>query len=222
MKKRLVGGIIAAALFAAFTYLVMTYDVAPVGPQNTEVGFSHLNSRIHDLTGVNMSWYDATDILGYAAIAVAALFAIAGFIQLISRKSLLKVDKEILALGVLFFIVIGFYVGFEKVIINYRPVIMPGEIYPEASYPSSHTMLICTVMGAVAILMGSYIRNKGIRVLLQLVCLAVIVVTVAGRLYCGVHWFTDIIGGLILSAALLLLFSAVIHAKPKTGYVGKH
>ena len=225
MKKRLSAGIIMAALFAAFTYLVTTYDIAAVGPQGTEVGFSHINSRFHEMTGVNMGWYEVTDVLGYAAIALAALFAVAGLVQMIRRRSLLKVDREIISLGVLFVAVIAFYVGFEKFIINYRPVIMPGEIYPEASYPSSHTMLVCAVMGAAMILTGRYIRSRFLAGLLRVLFAAVMVMTVCGRLYCGVHWLTDIIGGLLLSAALLLLFSAAVYRKTdraEQGYTARH
>lgn len=209
MKKSFIG-ILLLALFGGFTYLVKTFDVAAIGPQGTEVGFSHLNQKVHELTGVNMQWYEHTDLLGYAAIGIAALFAVAGLIQLIRRKSLFAVDREILALGVLFIVVIGLYIGFEKFIINYRPIIMPGESSPEASYPSSHTMLIITVFGATMMLIRRYFGKGFISGLLRLVCLAVILVTVGGRLYCGVHWFTDIIGGLLLSMGLLELFGGVI------------
>ncbi len=210
IMKKTICGILLLALFGGFTYLVRTFDVAAIGPQGTEVGFSHLNQRVHDLTGVNMQWYEHTDLLGYAAIGIAALFAVAGLIQLIRRKSLFAVDREILALGLLFIVVIGLYIGFEKFIINYRPIIMPGETYPEASYPSSHTMLIVTVFGATMMLIRRYFGKGFISGLLRLVCLAVILVTVGGRLYCGVHWFTDIVGGLLLSMGLLEIFGGVI------------
>ena len=213
MTKRLFTGILLGALFAGFTYLVTTFDVAAAGPDGTSIGFSALNLKFHELTGVNMKWYQLTDYLGYFAIGVAAVFALAGLVQLIQRKSLFKVDREIICLGILFVIVIGFYVGFEKFIINYRPVIMPGASEVEASYPSSHTMLIITVMGATMLLLGNYMKKGFLLTLLRLICLAVILVTVGGRLYCGVHWLTDIIGGVLLSFALIELYGAAIYKK---------
>lgn len=222
MIKKLLTGIFTGAVFVAFTYLVKTFDVAAIGPNGTEVGFAKINQKVHDLTGVHMKWYEITDYLGYLAIGVAALFALAGLIQWIRRKNLFKVDKEILCLGVLFIIVIGFYVGFEKFIINYRPIIMPGATAPEASYPSSHTMLIITVMGATMILLRKYIKNNFFRSLLGFICLAIILVTVCGRLYCGVHWFTDIVGGVLLSITLIEFFGAAVSgrkAKPATGEI---
>lgn len=207
--KRVIGAVISGALFAGLIVLLKRYDVAPVGPQGTEVGFSHINQMVHDLTGVNMFLYDVTDFIGYGAILVCALFALAGFIQLVKRRSLLKVDREILSLGVLFVAVIGCYVFFEKYIINYRPIIMPGEVYPEASFPSSHTMLVVTVMVAVMIVSDKYFGDL-FGAFIRVLCFITALGTVAGRLWCGVHWLTDIIGALLLSATLLFLFAAAL------------
>jgi len=207
--KRVIWAVITGALFAALIVLLGRYDVAAIGPAGTEVGFSHINQFVHNLTGVNMLWYEITDYIGYGAIAVCGMFALAGFVQMIKRRSLLKVDREIWALGGLFIAVIGCYVFFEKFIVNYRPIIMPGETAPEASFPSSHTMLIMTVMIAVMIVSDKYF-GQGLGVLVRVLCFVITLVTVGGRLYCGVHWFTDIIGGILLSATLLFLFAAVV------------
>ena len=212
--KRVIGAVITGALFAGLIVMLRIYDVAAIGPAGTEVGFSHINQFIHDLTGVNMLWYDITDYIGYGAIAVCGMFAVAGLVQMIKRRSLLKVDREIWALGGLFIAVIGCYVFFEKYIINYRPVVMPGETAPEASFPSSHTMLIMTVMIAVMIVSDKYF-SRGLGVLVRVACFLITLVTIGGRLWCGVHWFTDIIGGILLSATLLFLFAAAVSAGGK-------
>lgn len=209
--KKVTGALVFGGLFAALVVLLGRYDVAPIGPEDTEVGFSHLNNMVHELTGVNMLWYDITDYIGYAAIAVCALFALAGFVQMVKRRSLLKVDREILSLGALFVVVIGLYVFFEKFIINYRPVIMPDAVEPEASFPSSHTMLVMTVFIAVMIISDKYLKGVA-GVLVRILCFLTVIVTIGGRLWCGVHWFTDIIGGVLLSAALLFLFRAAVSA----------
>lgn len=207
--KRIIGAVISGTLFTALIVLLGRYDVAAIGPQGTEIGFSHVNQFVHNLTGVHMFWYELTDYIGYTAILVCALFALAGFIQMVKRRSLMKVDREIWALGGLFVAVIGCYVFFEKYIINYRPIIMPGETAPEASFPSSHTMLIMTVMIAVMIVSDKYFGDL-FGPLVRILCFLTVLITVGGRLYCGVHWFTDIIGGILLSATLLFLFAAVV------------
>ena len=209
-KGRLLISGISGALFALLIALLHFVDVKSVGAKSTSVGLSHLNRFVFELTGVNMVWYNITDWLGLAAIFAAFLFAATGLVQVIKRRSILKVDKEILALGGLYILVIGIYVLFENVIVNYRPIIMPGCSNPEASFPSSHTMLVCVIMGSTIIIIGKYIKKKTLCRVIRGMCAAVIAVTVVGRLISGVHWFTDILGGLLISTFLLALYSAFV------------
>jgi undecaprenyl-diphosphatase len=210
MEKKSAVTIASTLMFIIWILVIKTVDVAKIGPQNTAVGLSHINKNIHELFGVNMVWYNITEVIGFVAIGVAAIFAIIGFVQLIKRKSLFKVDKEIIALGGLFVVVIGLYALFEKVIINYRPVIMEGSNEVEASFPSSHTMLICTVMGGTIIIIGKYIKDAKVAKILRIVCGVMILITVCGRLVSGVHWFTDIVGGVLISVALVGAFSVAV------------
>ena len=183
-------GLLLTVILIALVRLVV---VAPIGADGTSIGLSHLNQFVFDLFGVNMLWYNITDWLGVAAVLTGFVFAVTGLVQLIKRRSLLKVDREILSLGGLYIVVIGLYLFFENVIINYRPIIMPDNTSPEASFPSSHTMLVCVIMGSAAMLINRYIRNKPLNRILRAVCYVIIGVTVVGRLIAGVHWFTDIL-----------------------------
>ena len=201
--------------------LVRFVDVRPIGPEGTSIGLSRLNGFFFRLSGVNILWYHITDWLGVAAILVAFLFAMAGFVQLIKRRSILKVDREILALGGLYIVVIGLYVLFEIMIVNYRPIIMPDGTHPEASFTSSHTMLVCVIMGSAIMLIGKYVKEKRICRVLRGICAAIIGMTVIGRLIAGVHWFTDIVGGVLISIFLLSLFSEVLKRTRRNTIEGK-
>ena len=212
--RRLLTSGVGLLLTVILIALIRFVDVAPIGAQGTSIGLSHLNQFVFDFFGVNMLWYNITDWLGIAAVLTAFLFAIIGLVQLIKRRSLLKVDREILALGVLYLVVIGLYIIFETVIINYRPIIMPDNTRPEASFPSSHTMLVCVIMGSAVMLINNYIKNKALNRTLRAICFVIIGVTVFGRLIAGVHWFTDILGGITISVTLLSLYKEVIsHGK---------
>ena len=82
--------------------------------------------------------------MGLVPIVVCLVFAGVGLIQLIKRRSIFKVDADIMILGVYFAVVILAYVIFEIIPINYRPILIEGRM--EASYPSSTTLLVLSVM----------------------------------------------------------------------------
>ncbi len=204
MKKRFIIAAVCMGLFLLLILLVKVVDVAAVGPEGTKIGLSKLNVGIHEMFGEHLGWYTFTNVLGILAILVACCFAVIGGVQLIYRRSLMKVDKEILLLGCLYIVTLALYVFFEKVIVNYRPMLMPGGEGPEASFPSSHTMLVCVIMGSGLRLLKKYTKkNQTLQLVLTVVFCLILALTVAGRLLSGVHWFTDVLGGLLLSAALL-------------------
>lgn len=141
-----------------------------------------------------------------AAIFIALGFAVLGLIQWIKRKNILKVDSSILVLGVFYIIVFGAYVFFEFHVINCRPILINGIL--EASYPSSTTMLAMCVLPTDMMEFHRLIKNVKIRNIVNTLCGLFTAFMVIGRLICGVHWFTDILGGAIFSMAMILLYRA--------------
>lgn len=207
MKKRrkeilLCGGLFAIAII--YTLLVKYIDVQAIGPNDSLVGFATINNFMFNLTGVNMLWYDITDWWGFVPLFIAFIYAIIGFIQMIKRRSILKVDKEILGLCVYYIIVIGLYIFFETYVINYRPILMDGIL--EASYPSSHTLLSVCICGSSLIINKYLFKNKNFFKAENIISILSILVIVIGRFISGVHWFTDIIGAILISIALLKAF----------------
>lgn len=207
MKKRrkeilLCGGLFAIAII--YTLLVKYIDVQAIGPNDSLVGFATINNFMFNLTGVNMLWYDITDWWGFVPLFIAFIYAIIGFTQMIKRRSILKVDKEILGLGVYYIIVIGLYIFFETYVINYRPILMDGIL--EASYPSSHTLLSVCICGSSLIINKYLFKNKNFFKAENIISILSILVIVIGRFISGVHWFTDIIGAILISIALLKAF----------------
>lgn len=197
-----------AVLFVAFTLIVKFADVEPIGPEGTSVGLAALNKAVSDALGFNRTLYDVTDWLGVVALAAAVAFAVIGVVQLIRRKSLKKVDFEILALGALYIVVAAFYVFFELAIVNYRPIILGAAL--EASYPSSHTVLAVCVLGSAIVVVHRKLNSRPWRIAAEAALAALAVVIVVGRLLSGAHWLTDIIGGLLLSAALVSGYIAAL------------
>ncbi len=205
-NSRLITAGIYFVLFLLLIVLVKIVDVAQIGPEGTSIGLSHINNAVHQTFGVNLIWYNLTEVFGILAILVVGCFGLMGLIQLIQRKSLIKVDREILCLGGLYVVVLAAYAFFEKVIVNYRPIIEEGAEHVEASFPSSHTMLIVTVFGTLILVLGKYIQNESAQKVARIVSLIIICLTIVGRLICGVHWFTDILGGCLISLCFINLF----------------
>ena len=194
-------------LFALWTAAITAVDVQAIGPQGSRVGLAGLNGWIHGLTGVHMWLYTLPDWLSLIPLLLVPEFAILGLTQWIGRKSLLKVDRSILSLGGFYATVMGIYLFFEKCIVNYRPVLIEGKL--EASYPSSTTVLVICVMTTAAIEFQNRIQNPRKRRWITRMITIFTVLMVIGRLLSGVHWFTDIVGGILLSAGLVMLYSAL-------------
>ena len=194
--------------FVLWTVAIRLVDVQIIGPQDSAVGLATVNGFIHKFVGVHMLLYNITDWLGLVPIFVGMGFALLGLIQLIKRKSLFKVDYNILILGGFYIVVMAVYVLFEMLVVNYRPVLING--YLETSYPSSTTMLVMCVMPTAIMQFNARIKNNVLKRFVASAIIAFIVFMVIGRLVSGVHWFTDIIGGALLSTGLVLMYRAII------------
>lgn len=199
-KKNILICFLLVLISIIYTLLVKYVDTSTIGPNGSVVGFSSLNSFVFNLTGNNMTLYKITEILGIIPILIALMYAVIGLIQVIDRKSL-KVDKELIALGILYVVVILIYVFFEKCIINYRPVIIDGVL--EASYPSSHTLLSICICGSSLLINKYLFNNEKIYKYINIISIISMVLIVLGRLLSGVHWASDIIGSIIISITLL-------------------
>ncbi len=205
----------AFLLFVLLIIVLKLIDVAPIGPEGTSVGLSHMNGAFHTLFDYSTIWYMISKVAGYLMFIIPVFFGLFGLLQLAAKKSIKKVDRPLLALFGLYAATAAVYVFFEKVIVNYRPVILPGEEHVEASFPSSHTMLACVILSSAFMLFGKYIHNETVQAVLQIVCVVLLVVIVIGRLLSGVHWLTDIIGGILISMAMLAAFVPLSKRKRK-------
>lgn len=201
--------LVSGILFLSFVLLliaVLTIDVRPIGPLQSSIGLAGVNKFVFQQLGVNLSWYKTTDLLGMVAILTAAGFALLGVYQLITRKSIKAVDKDLFVLAGFYFAVILAYLLFEVFIVNYRPILVDGQL--EASFPSSHTMLTLCIMSSAIVQFQKRVTNAPLKLVLTILSAVIMVATVSGRLLSGVHWFTDILGGVLLSAALIALYIA--------------
>lgn len=200
--------IILLVISIIFTIMVKNIDVKAIGPEGSSVGFSTINQKVHDTFNYNEKWYKISKYCGMIPIMLACFYVGRGIKQLIQEKSLKKVDKRLYVLGALYILFAIVYFFFEKVIINYRPILEEGKL--EASYPSSHTILAICLCGSSILISKYFIKNKTVRSILNIFTLIIMIAIVVGRILSGVHWFTDILGGIIISLCMLSIFYTVI------------
>lgn len=207
-KSSLRTGILLLILFAVWTVLVQNVDVQNAGQTGTKVGLATLNIWFHDLTGVHMMLYTITDWLGLVPVAICLAFGVMGFVQMIQRKSPLKVDADLILLGVYYIVVIAGYLIFEELPVNYRPVWIEGRL--EASYPSSTTLLVLSVMPALTFQARRRLKNVRLNRAIRIGSAGFSLFMVVGRVLSGVHWITDIIGAILLSSGLFCIYRAIV------------
>ncbi|MBR1926040.1 MAG: phosphatase PAP2 family protein [Clostridia bacterium] len=196
-------------LFILFTIVIKLVGVKGVGPNGSEIGFADLNKSFFDSFGINNGAKIVSEIIGYFAIVCALFFVGLLIFEWIKRKSFKLVDKNLIVFCVMCLILACFYIFFEIVKINYRPIIVDGEL--KASYPSSHTMLICSLLVFCMLNFKFYVQNTKIRYTLYACFASLVIVGTICRLYSGMHWLTDIFAGVILSGALCFLFAGVLN-----------
>ena len=207
-KKQFISGIVFMAAFVIWTWLIQNVDVQPVGQKGTVVGFAVFNCWFHKLTGVHMGLYTITDWLGLVPVFVCIAFGEIGLGQLIKRKSLFRVDLDLIYLGIYYVLVIFGYLFFEICPINYRPVLIDGIL--EASYPSSTTLLVLSVMPTLMLQTNCRIKNRYAKRIIYIFTVVFSAFMVIGRLIAGVHWFTDIVGAVFLSTGLFYFYKAIV------------
>ena len=202
--RNLWAGIGFLLAFALWTVLIQYVDVRVVGPEETKIGFAAFNVWFHRLTGVHIILYTVTDWLGLIPIGICLGFGVVGLVQLIRRKSLRQVDPDLFLLGLYYMLVILGYLLFEVVPINYRPILIGGRL--EASYPSSTTLLVLSVMPTLKLQIDRRSNCVFVKKLTGAFVILFSMFTTIGRLVSGVHWATDIVGAMFLSLGLFFIY----------------
>lgn len=217
MKKRvLIYTCISAALllaFAVLTILLCTLDVQVVGPQDASVGLATLNSTVWEAIGQSEIAGKLSTLGGLLMLAAVAAFGVLGLVQLLVRKNLLRVDKELYVMAGGLVLLAGAYLLFELWVINFRPVLDEGVLAP--SYPSSHTMLAIAVAGMGMAYLQRRVKRAVVRCVLVCVLNLASVATVVCRFLSGVHWLTDIVGGALLGLTITYVYLTVCAALDK-------
>ena len=208
-------------IFTIFTILVKTVDVQYIEGIGY-LGFYNFNMSLNTtIQNMNTDLFDKiSTIIMIISFIPVAFFAILGIAQLIRRKSLKKVDPVLYFLLGLYIIIAGCYLVFSLLKINFAPYSTPDNL--KDSYPSSHVFITFTLLFSSSLASGFYLKkfNRWIYIGINALASILAMGEIFTRMFSGKHYFTDIIGGILLAFTLTSAFYVLcVSKKDKARYI---
>lgn len=78
------------------------------------------------------------------------------------------------------------------------------------SFPSGHSVSSVIVYGLLLYLIQKHCTNEKLKKVLSVVCALLAVLIGPSRLYVGVHWTTDVLCGMLIGAAVLIITISIL------------
>ena len=164
-----------------------------------------------------MQWELITNIILVSSIIILAVFAILGFAQWIFRKSIKKVDRQLLWMPLPLVLMAATYLICDKLLpklFDFMPTRPNGS--GEPSFPSTHVMVVATIFFIVTLALPKYIKSKTIRIFLELVMAILIGLTCTGRVLANMHSVVDVVGALAFAFIFSEIYHIIIKKRKKT------
>lgn len=200
-KYTIIGGVLLF-LFILLLILLMTVDRA--NNIYKQIGLFSFN-KLFLVDYSNEAWDEFSDVILYISLLFILGLAIYGFYQLSKKRSLFKVDKDIIFIGCGLAILAFVWLVFDKLIdVNYRPIAISGTA--QTSFPSTHTMIAAFVLLAAT---RAILKRNGNEIKYQLLAYSgssiLILLCSLGRILSKMHWATDVLGGLFIGVGLFFI-----------------
>lgn len=194
--------ILYALMLILFGFIVLTVVVTLLPTTYIDIDFSkefqeHQNPLL-DKTMEAISWF------GYTKGALITVGATA-LLLLITKYA-----RE--ALFVVLTLLSSFVSTVVKALVN-RPrpsanLVRIVQKTSQQSFPSGHVLFYVVFFGFLVVLMYKLNKiNRRLRLAIILICLFLIFIIPASRIYLGAHWFTDVTGGFFLGLLCLYTLS---------------
>ena len=189
MKQRLIISIICLILFIIVTMLVVT--------GNIELFDNYIYNLIH---GISNKYLDIffkyfTHIGDTIPVILIALVIVC----------FLKKQKDRIHLVSSLITTVSFNQILKHIIMRPRPP-MERRLIKQGgfSYPSGHSMISLCLYGFLIYLVVTKIKNKKLKIFLTILLSIMVLLVGISRIYVGVHYPSDVIGGFLLSLVILI------------------
>lgn len=159
---------------------------------------------------VSLQFFNLITNFGSIKFITSLSILIAGILLIKNRKRLAK-----FFLGVLFFGAGSAYL-FKELVRRLRPEMLLGFVESGFSYPSAHALLGTVFYGFLAYYLAKRQTEKSKKFLIYVGATIIITLVALSRVVIGVHWGTDVIGGLLLGLSLLFAFIGFYERKNVT------
>lgn len=207
-------------LIYAFLYLValvlalLIFDVEAVGVGQEEIGLSSVNIWFRNLfdygsgPGYSEFLYSLSIILAYVSLAPCALWLVLYVKEHIREKNLsgIGVDKNLMTTFWLYLLSAVLCLVLRLFSINHGPVIIEGEAQSGVSFPSVFVLIYIVAWMSTIFQIRDLLSEKKtlIRVITAVSCV-IMGVGIIACLTSGASWLTDVVGGILLGATMVLL-----------------
>ena len=162
------------------------------------------------------TWELITNIILILSLIALGAFAVLGLVQWIKRKSLKKVDKQLRWFPLPLALMAATYVVFDKFLpkfFDFMPTRPNGS--GEPSFPSTHVMIVATIFFITTIILPKYIKNKVVRIILELLMVIGLALTCTGRVMANMHTPIDVLGGIAFAFIFAEIYFQIIKPRKK-------
>jgi len=153
---------------------------------------------------INLTSLGSAPLCTVIALLAAALFVIAG--------------RERWVIALLWVPLCALLNGWMKLLVQHpRPSVALIPIPSSFGYPSGHTAAATSLYLTLALLAAQTQPQRGVRRMLIAAGLTLPVIVAWTRVYLGVHYFSDVVGGMLLASAGALAVTASPWVAPRSG-----
>lgn len=188
--RKLIISLIALLLFSIITIILLNGYTESL---DTKVHNLVINLRTPQLTNIMLIITNLCSIIGIMIISI--IFLIIYRKKQIFHYIVINLVNSILLSQL-----------FKLIIRRNRPINI--NIIEESgfSYPSGHSMVSMAFFGLFAYLIYKNMKNLFLKTILISLLIIIIILIGFSRIYLGVHYFSDVIGGFLISFAYLMTF----------------